>query len=462
MFLDYYHLREQPFGVTPDSRYLYLSRTHREALASLFYGVEMGRGFMALIAPPGMGKTTVLSRLLERLSKSTYTSFLFQTQCDSEEFLRFLLEDMGIDSRGQDPVEMRAQLNEALLRIQRAGRRFVLVVDEAQNLKDSVLETIRLLSDFETPSAKLMQIVLAGQPQLAGKLARPSLVQLRQRIAVLSRLEAFTATETDAYIDDRLQVAGYEGGPLFTPQARVLIAAWSGGIPRKINNICFNALSLGYTMQCHRIDGDIVREAVKDLDLTPLIPERDTEPRTDSPVSAAGHRRALAGERRRGRLSGAVRATALAACLVLASFSFPSARRLVGSHLEKFYHGNSAAPTSSPVRRRFVTLPTASGAPALDPMATPEPAAPEALPSENSAAVVDVKSRQTQEPVSDREERRDGGNPGGETPACAPQHRDTDPVEGGPRTVLARRASASLGMDSIDRTLGGQMVRVRN
>ena len=159
MFLDFYHLREQPFGVTPDPRYLYLSRTHREALASLFYGVEMGRGFLALIAQPGMGKTTVLFRLLERLRKSTYTAFLFQTQCDSQEFLRSLVADMGIDSQGHDLVQMREELNEALIRLKRADRRFVLVIDEAQNLEDSVLETVRLLSDFEIGRASCRERV---------------------------------------------------------------------------------------------------------------------------------------------------------------------------------------------------------------------------------------------------------------------------------------------------------------
>ena len=267
MFLDHYHLREQPFGVTPDPRFLYLSQTHREALASLYYGVEAGRGFLALIAEPGMGKTTLLFQLMEQVRKSACFGFLFQTQCDSREFLRYLLADMGIDSQGHDLVEMHEQLNAALMRLKRAGMRFVLVIDEAQNLDDSVLETVRLLSDFETPTSKLMQIILSGQPQLALKLARPALAQLRQRIAILSRLEPFSPAETEQYIGYRLGVAGYDGGPLFTSEATAIIAARSGGIPRNINNLCFNALSLGCALGRKKVDGEIVLEAVRDLDV---------------------------------------------------------------------------------------------------------------------------------------------------------------------------------------------------
>jgi len=273
MFLDFYNLREQPFGVTPDPRYLYLSATHREALASLYYGIEAGRGFMALIAKPGMGKTTLLFQLLERLRASARTIFLFQTQCDLREFFRYLLADLGIDARALDLVEMHEQLNQVLIREARANRRLVLVIDEAQNLDNTVLESVRLLSDFETPSAKLMQIVLAGQPQLAEKLARPDLAQLRQRVSILARLEPLSAEEIDGYIDHRLQVAGHQGGALFKPEARALIAARSEGIPRNINNLCFNALSIGYALKKKTIDRSVIQEVVADLELDPLRPE---------------------------------------------------------------------------------------------------------------------------------------------------------------------------------------------
>lgn len=187
MLLDSYGLREQPFGVTPDPTYLYLSRTHHQALAALLDGVKADRGFMALIAEPGMGKTTILYRLMEELQGSARTVFLFQTQCDSREFFRYLLSELGIKTTRMGLVSMHKKLNEVLFSEMLAGKRFVVVVDEAQNLEGLVLETIRLLSDFETPHAKLLGIVLAGQPQLAEKLAQPTLSQLRQRIAIVRR-----------------------------------------------------------------------------------------------------------------------------------------------------------------------------------------------------------------------------------------------------------------------------------
>ena len=273
MFLDFYKLREQPFSDTPDPRYVYLSRTHREALASLLYGIETGRGFLALIAEPGMGKTTLLFRLLELLRSSARTAFLFQTQCDSLELLRYLLIDLGIDSEGKSLSWMHEQLKQILIRTASAGKRFVVFIDEAQNLTESVLETVRLLSDFETSHSKLMQIVLAGQPQLADILARPALSQLRQRISILSRLRPFTVEETDAYVRHRLQVAGYGTSDLFTPEARAMIGTWSGGIPRNINNLCFNALSLGYALERQVIGCSVVQEAANDLELSQSFSE---------------------------------------------------------------------------------------------------------------------------------------------------------------------------------------------
>lgn len=271
MVLDYYGLREQPFGVTPNPRYLYLSRTHREALASMVYGIEAGRGFIALIAQPGMGKTTLLFQVLERLGSSARTVFLFQTQCDSREFMRSLMADLGLDGAEDDLVRLHARLNEVLIREMRSGKVFVLVIDEAQNLEDSVLEVVRMLSNFETPRAKLMQIVLAGQPRLADKLARPSMNQLRQRVSIVSRLHPLAPAETAEYIEHRLRVAGCEGGRLFTSSAQALIASASEGIPRNINNICFNALSLGYALGRKAIDAEIIREVVADLDVRAML-----------------------------------------------------------------------------------------------------------------------------------------------------------------------------------------------
>ena len=272
MFLDFYGLREEPFGVTPDSRFLYLSPEHREALASLYYGIEAGRGFLALIAVPGMGKTTLLFHLLERFRSTARTAFLFQTQCNSREFMRFLLTELGCESGvGQDPVLMHDEFNRLLLQEARAGRRCIVIVDEAQNLDFSVLETIRLLSDFETPRAKLLQIVLAGQPGLADKLAHPTLAQLRQRISLIGRLNTLPPHEIRNYMQYRLKMAGLKQQTVFTDEAYAMISELSLGIPRNINNLCFNALSLGFALSQKTIGGDIMREVAADLDLSSLV-----------------------------------------------------------------------------------------------------------------------------------------------------------------------------------------------
>src|SRR6266849_1379090 len=287
MVLDFYQLREQPFGVTPDPRYLYLSRGHREALASLFYGIETNRGFLSLVAEPGMGKTTLLFQLLQRWRGHVNSAFLFQTQCDSREFIRYLMNDLGLKSDGEDFVRMHSELNEFLFRETLAGRPVVIFIDEAQNLTDTVLETVRLLSDFESAEKKLLQIVLAGQPELAQRLSRPGMAQLRQRIAIQARLDALTAAEVVHYIGHRLQVAGYSGTELFTPGALGLIAERSRGIPRLINNLCFNALSLGCATQQKQITSELIRTAALDLSVeTPAptrpVPHQQTAPRVTS------------------------------------------------------------------------------------------------------------------------------------------------------------------------------------
>ena len=277
MLLEHFGLREQPFGVTPNPRYMYLSPTHREALASLLYGVDSGRGFLALIAAPGMGKTTLLVQLLERLGGGARTVFLFQAQCGSRDLLRSIMSDLGAAAEEEDVVVLQSRLNQILIEELQAGRKFVLVLDEAQNLDDSALEFVRMLSNFETSREKLMHIVLAGQTQLAEKLARPSMVQLRQRISMLIRLRPLGAAETAEYVDHRLRVAGYSDGALFSAGALREIASLSGGIPRNINNLCFNALSLAYAGGRKRVESSVIREVSADLDLSSFAHEHEDQ-----------------------------------------------------------------------------------------------------------------------------------------------------------------------------------------
>jgi general secretion pathway protein A len=281
MLLEYYKLAEQPFGVTPDSRFLYLGPKHREALASLVYGTESNRGFLALIAKPGMGKTSLLYHYLSYLRDKARTAFVFRTDCDSREFIRHVMLDLGVDVAGMDLPAMHDALNRLLTEEMRAGRRFVLVIDEAQNLDEKVLESIRLLSNFETPWTKLMQIVLAGQPQLADRLASPSMAQLRQRVSMVIRIEPLTPDEVNAYIDHRLWIAGCEKPAFLTVGARKLIADHSEGIPRNINNLCFNAMSLACALQRKTIDRDIIRDVIADLDLEPLREKNIAAPKRE-------------------------------------------------------------------------------------------------------------------------------------------------------------------------------------
>jgi general secretion pathway protein A len=291
MLLDFFGLREQPFGMTPDPAYLYASDTHRDALSALKFGVAENRGFFALIAQPGMGKTTLLYRLLEDLHDSARTVLVSQTQCNPGELIAYILHELGVESEGMGLVTMHGKLNEILFNELLAGRRFVLVVDEAQNLDDSVLETVRMLSNFETHNAKLVQIILAGQPRLAAKLAQPRLIQLRQRIAVVCHLEPFTAKETASYIAHRLSIAGHSGEPIFDSGALDEIATQSDGIPRNINNICFNSMLAAFHRGQRTVSAEIVRKAVSSLDLEALIskPVKIAElvaPQAVAPVSA--------------------------------------------------------------------------------------------------------------------------------------------------------------------------------
>ena len=287
MYINFFGLREQPFGVTPDPRFLYLSEAHKEALASLYYGIEANRGFIGLIAQPGMGKTTMLFHMLETFRTSARIAFLFQTHCNSREFMRLLLAELGCEEDTQDLVRMYDQFNTRLLKIAEEGNRLIVVVDEAQNLEPEVLETLRLLSNFETSTAKLMHIVLAGQPSLAQKLSTPGLAQLRQRVSIVQGLAPLPAWEVKNYIEHRLRTAGYRGVPIFAKEVYETIWKATEGIPRNINNFCFNALSLACALRKKTVDAELVNEVLSDLDLQKLMWVAAAEsPVVASPFSA--------------------------------------------------------------------------------------------------------------------------------------------------------------------------------
>ncbi len=292
MFLEFFNLRQQPFGVTPDPAYLFPSRTHCEALDALTEGILEGRGFLALIAEPGMGKTTLLYQVLEGMRETARGAYLFQTQCDSREFFQYLLSELGVDSTGMGLVAMHNKLNEMLFDEMLAGRRFVLVVDEAQNLDDSVLETIRLLSNFETSNTKLLQIILSGQPQLAEKLAQPRLSQLLERITVAQRLEPLLPDETARYIRHRIKIGGNTDDEIFNQDALALIAAQSRGVPRNINRMCYNALLEAHAQGSRAVTPEIVEQATRRLEM-PALAKPELVPSAAPTRSAAPERPAV-------------------------------------------------------------------------------------------------------------------------------------------------------------------------
>ena len=271
MYKSYFHLTKNPFEITPDPAFLFPTRKHNDALAALYYAIRQRKGFVVLTGEVGTGKTLLIRCLLDyfKCNEIAY-AYVFDSCLSPLEFLQFIAADFGMESSGKNKSELLHALGRYLISRHQQGLTTVLVVDEAHLLSPDVLEEIRLLTNLETSQEKLLQIVLAGQPQLADKLSRPSLGQLRQRISVLSSLAPLPYAETERYMEHRLRVAGYRSGTPFTAAAKRLIADISDGIPRNINNLCFGALSLGYALQQRTIDADVIREVVADLDLSKL------------------------------------------------------------------------------------------------------------------------------------------------------------------------------------------------
>ena len=261
--LAFFGLQQKPFSPTPDPHFLYPSPGHREGLAQLLYGVQEHKGFTLLTGEVGTGKTTLLRTLLTRLDGNTASAFVFDTTLPFEGLLEYILEDFGVAKPGESHTQRLIALNRFLIERHRVGQSTVLIFDEAQNLDLRALEQIRLLSNFETPTEKLLQILLVGQPELLDTLDRPELRQLKQRIGLRCRILPLTPEQTRDYIRTRLRIAGARDLGLFSDAAIIRIAEHSGGIPRVINTLCDHCLLIGYADQIRRIDRTIVDEAIE-------------------------------------------------------------------------------------------------------------------------------------------------------------------------------------------------------
>jgi type II secretory pathway predicted ATPase ExeA len=264
----FFGLREDPFRVSPDPRYLFLTPNIQKALVSLAYGVQSRGGILLMTGEVGTGKTTLLQKLLDWLHDNrAATAFLFNTRLSTSEFLHCMMADFGIPCQSHSKSDTVIRLNHWLLERIRQGELTVLIVDEAQNLSTEVLEEIRLLANLETATEKLLQIVLSGQPELDEKLKRPELRQLRQRITFRCHTLPLTLHETEGYIAKRLSIAGADGEPVFSPEAIQCVHEHSRGIPRVINILCQHALINAIADQQRPVPAHLVMEAVDDLEL---------------------------------------------------------------------------------------------------------------------------------------------------------------------------------------------------
>jgi general secretion pathway protein A len=266
MYLTHYGFTEKPFNATPDPRFLYTSPAHREALAQLQYGVQERKGFIVLTGKVGTGKTTLLRTLRQRIDGQTAIASVVNSSLPFDGILECVFEDLGIAKAGESRAQRLIALNTFLMDRERTGQNTVLILDEAQHLDASTLEQIRLLSNFETPTSKLLQIVLVGQPELKAKLQLPELRQLAQRIGVRCQIRPLTPNESREYIRTRLRIGGAHDLGLFTDPAVDRITEYSGGIPRRINILCDHCLLFGYADEKRRIDRHTVNQAIEYLE----------------------------------------------------------------------------------------------------------------------------------------------------------------------------------------------------
>ena len=266
MYLEYYGLTEPPFAITPNPRFLFYSGKHREAFNHLLYGIRERKGFVQLTGEVGAGKTTLCRALLEQLGDNFSTALILNPVLSADQLVKAVAMEFGLEVRGLDRLEIVAVINDFLLRQLAENRETVLIIDEAQDLTNELLEQVRLLSNLETDDRKLLQIVLMGQPELRDRLNDHSLRQLRQRITVRYHLHPLRRAEVAQYVQHRLQVSGAQGAPYFTQPALWRIFNYTKGIPRLVNAVCDKALLAGFVEQRDRIDFRIVGRALRELE----------------------------------------------------------------------------------------------------------------------------------------------------------------------------------------------------
>ena len=273
MYKKFFGLKESPFRVNPDPRYLYLTNEIEEALAGLMHGIKERQGFVTLIGEVGTGKTTLVNRLLDGLKQERIrTAFIFNSRVNTTQLLEFVLAEFDIQCESRSKSQQLMRLNHWLLERHTAGETVALVIDEAQNLTYPVMEEIRLLTNLETSTDKLLQIVLSGQQELDEKLKLPQLRQLRQRISVRCTTSPLTNEQTHEYIAERLRIAGANGTPIFSPKAIDVIHKYAHGIPRVINLLCEHALTGAYVEEQRPIEPPLVEDVAKEFQLDEIAP----------------------------------------------------------------------------------------------------------------------------------------------------------------------------------------------
>jgi general secretion pathway protein A len=273
MYKGFFGLKENPFNVNPDPRFLFLTNQVEETLTGLMYGIQTRKGFITLTGEVGTGKTTLVNRLLDWLhSRKARTAFLFNSRMNSNQLFDFILAEFEIACDSRSKSQQLMKLNHWLLDRYRRGETVVLIIDEAQNLTYPVLEEIRLLTNLETSTEKLLQIVLSGQPELEEKLKLPQLRQLRQRIMLRCRTTALNKEQTQEYMLERLKIAGASGDPIFSQKAMEAVHLYSLGIPRVINLLCEHSLVNAYVEQQRPIQPKIVEDVAREFQLDEIEP----------------------------------------------------------------------------------------------------------------------------------------------------------------------------------------------